>query len=176
MFKFLLILAFVPISVNGAGAAPSGSAPSGLKGKSVILRWTESRIQRLVGEPAFRPFNVTLEMSVYVSTQGRVFNRMQSNSGASGQVAGQGGSGPKRIPSFEGRSMTIMQPLQGLARRIAVDFDASFASCTASVIFGKETGATSGFMRAFGTKALQEIQSVTVSGTSCSVREGNVFQ
>jgi hypothetical protein len=43
-------------------------------------------------------------MSVYVSTQGRVFNRMQSNSGASQQVADQAGGGLARIPSFSGRS------------------------------------------------------------------------
>jgi hypothetical protein len=168
---FLLIIALIGIPPSSASAAPSE-----LKGKSVLLRWNEDRISRLVGQPEFKPQTTNLELTIYVSTQGRVFNRMKSNSGGNDQVAGQPGEGSQRIPSFSGRSMTIMHPLHGLARRISVDFDGTFTSCTASVVLAKESGAASGFIRAFSTHTLIEVRSATVSGTSCSVREGNVFQ
>jgi hypothetical protein len=152
------------------------AAPSELKGNSVVLRWTENRVQRYEGESAFRSVSVNLEMSVYVSTQGRVFNKMTSNSGSSEQVAGRASQSAQRIPSFSGRTMTIMQPLQGLARRITVNFDGGFTTCAVSVILAKQSGVGSGFMKAFGTRRLQEIQSSTVNSTSCAVRAGNVFE
>jgi hypothetical protein len=171
MTRLLPLLAFVLLGALPARAEP----PAGLKGKSVVLRWTEHRVQRAEGHAEFRPRTIDMGMSVYVSSQGRVFNRMQSNSGSSDQVDGQGGDRAARIPSFSGRGMTIHQPLPALARRIAVEFDAGFNSCSASVILGKESGAASGTMRAFGTGRRMEIQSAKASGATCSVRAGNVF-
>jgi hypothetical protein len=158
-----------------ASSGISVSAPSQLKGKSVRLSWTENRIQRLEGHQDFRSVSINMEMAVYVSAEGRVFNRMQSNSGANEQAPGQASLGG-RIPSFNGQTMTIMQPLRGLARRIVVEFGGDFATCAASVILGKESGGGSGYIRAFATGARQEVRSASASGASCSVRNGNVFQ
>ena len=170
VIKFLIVAA-VLVASSGISAA----APSQLKGKSVALRWTENRMQRSEGYAEFRSVTTNIEMAVYVSTEGRVFNRIQSNSGANEQAPGQASRGD-RIPSFNGRTMTIMQPLRGLARRIIVEFGGDFATCTASVILGKESGVGSGYIWAFGTKTRQEVRSASASGASCSVRDGNVFQ
>ena len=167
----LLTVTAVLVASSGISAA----APSQLKGKSVTLRWTENRMQRSEGHAEFRPVTTNMEMSVYVSTEGRVFNRMQSNSGANEQAPGRASLGD-RIPGFNGRTMTVMQPLRGLARRIVVEFGGDFATCTASVILGKESGVGSGYIRAFGTKTRLEVRSASASGASCSVRDGNVFQ
>lgn len=170
MIRFLTLAAML-VASSGISAA----APTELKGKSVALRWTENRMQRLEGHAEFRPATVNMEMAVYVSTEGRVFNKMQSNSGANEQAPGQAGPGD-RIPNFNGRTMTIMQPLRGLARRIIVEFGGDFATCTASVILGKESGIGSGYIRAFGTGTRLEVRSASATGASCSVRNGNVFQ
>jgi len=116
-----------------------------------------------------------MEMAVYISTEGRVFNKMQSNSGANEQAPGQAGRSD-RIPSFNARTMTLMQQLRGLARRIVVEFSGDFETCTASVAVGKEAGADTGYIKAFGSGKIQEVKSASASGVSCSIRTGNVFQ
>ena len=170
MIRFLTVAA-----VLVASSDISAASPSQLNGKSVALRWTENRMQRSEGQGEFRSVTVGMGMSVYISTEGRVFNRMQSNSGAHEQAPGQSSRGG-RVPSFNGRTMTIMQPLMGLARRIVVEFDGGFAACTASVILGRESGAGSGQIKAFGTGKRQEVRSASASSASCSVMNGNVFQ
>lgn len=170
MIRFLIAAALVL-----ASSGPSLAAPSQLKGKSVVVRWTENRIQRTEGHPDFRSVGIGMELAVYVSTEGRVFNRMKSTSGASEQAPGEAGRGG-RIPSFGGRTMTVMQPLKGLARRIVVEFDGGFATCDVSVSVGKQAGQATGYIRAFATGVRQEVQSASASGASCSVRDGNVFQ
>jgi hypothetical protein len=73
MIRFLTAAAMLV-----ASSGISASAPSQLKGKSVALSWTENRIQRSEGHPEFRSVTINMEMAVYVSTEGRVFNRMTS--------------------------------------------------------------------------------------------------
>lgn len=156
------------------GAA--GAAPAQLSGKSIIVSWSETRVQRGVGEINWRSVNASHSLSVYISSAGRVFSRFSATtrrgSGSNEQVSGGGGS---RVPSFSGNSMTIVAPSQGMARRIAVEFGDGFSSCTASVIRGKESGASSGFGTSLITGQRIETQSVTTSGASCSLRAGNVF-
>ena len=166
------------LAVVLAGSTAVMAAPAQLFGKSIIVKWTENRIQRNVGESEFRSVNASHELSVYVSSTGRVFNKLQNTtrrgSGSNEQVAGQGDS--NRIASFSGRTMTFVQPQQGMARRIAAEFDEGFTSCTATVIRGKESGAGSGFSKSLITGLRIETKSVTTSGVSCSVRAGNVFE
>jgi hypothetical protein len=175
MLKLLLVI------VLAAASSMAAAAPSQLNGKSVVLRWVEHRVQRSEGEVDFRKVNVNLEMAVHVSPQGRVTNRMRSNSGTSDKVAGQTkGSGkanniPSRIPSFDRRTMTVMQGMSGLARLISVEFDAKYARCTATVVFGKDTEVEAGQMRAFATGRRQEVKSVDITDTTCSIQKGNAL-
>jgi hypothetical protein len=165
-----MIRVLLGILVCLATVQVSSAAPAQLKGKSVVLSWTENRMQWREGESEFKPRTINMGLSVYVSSEGRVFNGMQSNSGANDQAPGESPKGG-RIPGFEGRTMTIMQPLRGLARCIVVEFGGDFASCTASVITGKESGAGSGRIKAFGSGLQQEVQSVSTSGTTCAREE-----
>ena len=55
------------------------NAPKQLHGKSVVVAWPEERMQRDVGQPSFYPVKAAHNLSVYVSTAGRVFNRMTEN-------------------------------------------------------------------------------------------------
>ena len=159
-------------SMAGAAAA----APAGLIGKSVVMSWTETRVQRPAGEVNWRSVNVSHTLSVYISSAGRVFSKFSATTrrgtGDNEQVSGQGGN---RVPSFSGNTMTIVAAQQGIARHIAAEFSGDFSTCTASVIRGKESGAASGFAKSVITGQRIEIQSVTTSGASCSVRAGNVF-
>jgi hypothetical protein len=170
---FFCILAL--LNPNLAQAAP----PEPLKGKSVVIAWTETRQQRNVGEPNFRSVNASHSLSIYVSATGRVFsrriNRTASGSGATEQVAGEsGGPYPTRTPMFNGQTMTVIGETKGGARRTSINFDAGFASCTATTSTAFEAGKSSISLSPI-TKKYVEIRSVTANGASCSVQSGNVF-
>ena len=168
--KTALIAAATSAAANAAVAAPAA-----LLGKSVVVSWSETRIQRIVGEANWRTVNASHELSVYVSSVGRVFSKFSATTrrgtGANEQVSGQGGN---RVPSFSGRTMTIVALQQGIARRVGVEFDESFSNCTASVIRGK-SGAGSGFAKSIINGQRIEIQSASTGSASCCVRAGNVF-
>jgi hypothetical protein len=171
MIRFLLVALVWLAGLSVCIAAP----PPQLEGKSVVIDWSEKRMQRPEGNPEFRPITLSMQLSVYVSTEGRVFNRLLSNSGQNSQAPGPPTTGGP-LPDFNGRTMTITQPLRGLARQIVVEFDETFASCTASATVGIESGASSGFLTALGTGVRLEVKSVSAGDAICSVKNGNVFQ
>lgn len=157
----------------------AASAPEPLKGKSVVISWTETRQQRHVGEPNFYSVSASIKLSIYVSTAGRVFSRQTNStsagSGTNEQVAGErGGVVPTRTPLFNGQTMTVIGEGKGGARRTLVDFDASFGSCTARVATAFESG-KSAILFSPITKKNVEMKSVTSSGAGCSVQSGNVL-
>jgi hypothetical protein len=133
-------------------------------------------MQRLVGEAAFHSATRSGGLSAYVSTQGRLFNRITlSNGRAQGSAERVGSEGNYSI-SFQGRSLVAVQMGEHGARRILVTFDPGFTTCTAEVIRGKEPGASSMVSNSLITPGNRtEIQSVKTTGVSCSTREGNVF-
>lgn len=163
------------LSSNVAHAAP----PEQLKGKSVVIAWTETRQQRYVGEGDFHSVNASHTLSIYVSATGRVFsrqiNRTVAGSGTSEQVAGEGGDPyATRTPMFNGQTMTVIGEAKGGARRTVINFGAGFASCSASAATGFEAGKSKVALSPI-TKKYVEIRSVTTNGASCSVQSGNVF-
>jgi hypothetical protein len=160
-------------------AVPAAAPSAPLYGKSVVISWSETRQQRDVGQLNFRSVAAQQNLSIYVSSAGRVFSRfvLQTGrgTGASEQVAGGDNAG-SRVPSFQGRSMILFAPFRsGGMRRVVVDFDAGFGSCNARVGYARESGhATSiGYSRI--TQKLIEVQAIEVGGASCSVQNGNVF-
>ncbi len=160
--------------------ALAAGAPAQLRGKSIVLSWSETRQQKNEGWTDFRTVGASRDVSIYISTAGRVFskqtNHTRAGSGSTEQVAGEGGNGPyaTRVPSFSGQSMTIISETHGGAGRLIVDFDASFSTCSAKPSLAFEAGKTS---RSFSpiTHKWVEIKSVTMSGTSCSIQNGNVL-
>jgi hypothetical protein len=174
-------LGLAALTTAYAGSTP----PKQLYGKSVIVSWTESRSQRAVGEQAFRPMSVNLQRSVYVSTAGRVFARTsagatsgrRSVSGAAESVGttGTNFSGGAHNVQFQGNSIIMTGGFTASARRVMINFDNSFESCTAQAITAKEVGAKIAVWRGIGSGRLLEVESVSAGPASCSVRSGNVF-
>ncbi len=153
------------------------AAPAQLRGKSVIVSWTENRVQRNAGEGDFRSVTISHEFHLYVSTAGRIFSRL-INTNARRQSGNQDrvGGGPNLVPSFQGQTMTIaMTGTTRGARLISVDFGSSFDGCSANVMRGKETGAATMTVKSQITGKVVEIKSVSVSSASCSMRPGNIF-
>jgi hypothetical protein len=182
-FSFVCSLAAL-ITASEAAPAP----PKDLYGKSIVLSWNETRTGESGG---FRI--LSLQMSIYVSTEGRVFRRMtvtrngrnarrglaQGRNPTASLEHGPGEGPPPGVKAgstqFAGHSLIMTTEFQSGARQITVDFDSGFTSCQAKVVHGKEAGV--GTIRqtsVFGSKQV-EARAIEVSGVTCSVREGNVF-
>jgi hypothetical protein len=161
--------------------------PKELYGKSVVLSWNETRTKE-TGEF----FNLRLQMSIYVSTEGRIFRRVTITRGNRRRGFAQGHDlataslehGPGEGPppgvkvgrtQFAGHSLIMTTEFQSGARQVTVDFDSAFTSCQAKVVHGKEAGV--GAIRqtsVFGGKQV-EFRAIEVTSVACAIREGNVF-
>jgi hypothetical protein len=157
---------------------PSYAAPpKELYSKSVRITWTEIRVQRPVGERAWRQVRGNHTFNIYVSEAGRVFNNESySTRRGSAERKGEIAETGTRLHEFNGRSLVVMMASGvGGATRINADFDAGFGSCSAQVTRAKEAGEA--IIRAYSViiKRAIEIKSVQIRGESCSIRSGNVF-
>ncbi len=158
------------------------AAPAQLYGKSVIVSWTENRMQTT--DRSATPVSKTAsgQLSVYVSDKGRAFSRvsMTVERGRRGTASGQRdavqGEGSARSVNFSGNAMTVAAPRGNAgALMIRVTFDSGFQGCTARVISGKSGGAAYTRIHSIVTGGTYDFYSVQTSGESCSIQGGNVF-
>lgn len=173
------ILLLCPILVWPVPVAAQ-SAPESLRNKSFVVNWIAKRSLRVVGEGDFRDTLIPFTLSVYVSSAGRPFSRITATPRRSGSAeavgtSGASYSGGSRQVRFSGSTIEIIASAQsGGARRVTISV--SGGACSASVVVGRDVGGD-GVIRAKSLasgKAI-EIRSVEITGTSCSVRDGNVF-
>ena len=75
--RLALHLALTAIAALVCTAAMA--APKELYGKSIVISWSEDRVQRQVGETAFQSRSIAGGLSVYVSSQGNIFNRTSAS-------------------------------------------------------------------------------------------------
>ena len=169
-----VIAASVVVLSASANAVQAGP-PQQLLGKSVVIDWTDTRSQRDGDNPQYHTVNGSHTLSVYISIAGRTFirqvNRTRAGSGGRDQAPGQDGS---RTTAFEGQSMTVFGQFRGGAQRTVVHFDNGFSGCSATTGLGFQSGQTSVSVSPITGRRV-EMRSLTVTGVSCSVRNGNVF-
>ena len=162
-----------------AAQGPAIAAPSQLYGKSVVVSWSEERLQKVNGESSPRSVTRFGQFSVYISSTGKPFSRMSysfagRNSARSGNRDSVGGEGRgNRNVSFSGNTMNVVMTMGGGARNVMVNFDGG--SCNARVIMGKESGSSSIRAKSIVTGGDIEILSVKTGDASCRVQDGNVF-
>jgi hypothetical protein len=164
------------------GTAGAQGAPAALHNKSVVLTWTEYRVQKADAGDIARS-NTRSDFRVYISSAGRVFSRFtrhNPNSGRSntsalspdGKLSVSGVGQGSRTARFDGRQLVSENAMSSGARRIQADFDPSFRSCILRVIYGKEAGADQRHRGMDGR--MYTIISTDVSAQSCSIRAGNL--
>jgi hypothetical protein len=157
------------------------AAPPQLYGKSVVVSWTENRMQTT--DRSATPVSKTAsgQLSVYVSDKGRAFSRVsmtveRRRQMQSGQRDAAPGKASARSVSFHGNSMTVAAPRGDAgAMMISVTFDSGFSGCSAKVVTGKSGGAAYTRVHSMITGGTYDFYSVQTSGESCSVQSGNVF-
>jgi len=175
--KHELLLAGITLLLMAAAAGPALAAPAQLRGKAVVISWNEQRHERNPATKQEQHRNTPFSMTVYVSEKDQVFNRLTSgNRGSSDQAAGsKDGTGfAPRAVSFSGTRMSVSNRYSsGGARQISASFDASFGSCTGSVIIGRGGGGPIVQKKMGGGDV--ELLAATAGAVSCSISSGNPF-
>jgi hypothetical protein len=175
MVSRLFLFSFCLLVVSPALAAPGAD----VIGKSVIVRWSETRQQRINKSPEVRAVTIGFEMKIYISGTGRPFNRLTTTSPGGSieheQVGVQGKSlgGGVRSITANGSSIVLQAEYGNYARNLRIEMSPGAASCNAQMSVGKEAGSAPKAFQAGGRTI--EIHSLSVSGITCSVRQGNVF-
>ena len=166
------------LAMTASGAL---AAPTQLYGKSVVVSWTENRMQTTDVSSVPTPMTASGQLSIYVSDKGRTFSRIsmvvsgrrRTNSGQLDRAPGEASA---RSISFHANSMRAAAPVGNAgARLVSVTFDSGFQGCSAHVVTGKTPGASGTTVHSFVTGRQYTFFSVQTSGESCSVQSGNVF-
>ena len=166
------------------------AAPKELYGKSVTVTWSETRDEKYRATGRIQHRTRGGEFILYVSSSGRVFNRLSyayaqgllfdyngknaQGKDTSDQIGGQSGGFENRQVSFQDRSLSVLTPLGGGARSLTVNFDQTFAGCAATVLTGKESGSGTVKTQVHGDVGV-EIVSMSTSSASCTISAGNRF-
>ncbi len=166
------------------------NAPEQLRGRSVIISYTETRVARPDGGGASKTRSVPFRMIVYISSEKRAFNRLVAGrAGSSDQVRGakdaKGAAASKDITGFaernvvfDGLKMTVANTFgarnkggKGL-REISATFDEGFSKCTGNVVttidgeYARRRVMSGGF---------EEVLSAKADGFSCTIHDGNAL-
>jgi hypothetical protein len=170
--KVLCSAALLLASVSAASAA----APQGLLNKTVTLHWGTSGMAKGADGRSTSFSNINTRM-IYISSAGRTFLRMRVGS-AGRSNARQGELGPDDGGSrgsvrLEGNRLVGVESFQSGARQYVATFDASFASCTLTIIDAKGDGGT--IRRRGPNGAMYEVSNVSTNSPSCSIQAGNAF-
>jgi hypothetical protein len=180
-FGFLVSVFGILVTPNPSNAVEG--PPQQLLGKSVVVTWSENRIQRPEGASKFREVNATHNMSIYIGSSGRIFSRLTNTTGlGSGRIdhiQERSAGDPNvstRVTTFTGQSMTMDQPFRkGGMRHLLIDFGDQFDKCSAKLSYITEAGSLTSLAWSPITNRMVEIKSIGMSGEKCSVSTGNVF-
>ena len=149
----LAALSLIVSSPFGTNASAASSAPTALYGKSIMLSWGTNRVRKdlTTGETQSRAAIATLR--VYVSSKGRIFSEKVGmrvggrgrgyfghRSRTSQEIAGEGDNMEVREWRTEGHSLVAYKTFKSGARRLVVDFDNDYKSCSLKVQFAREGG------------------------------------
>ncbi len=164
--------AFIPLF-----AAARTEVPQQLHNKTVQLTWTASVVERSTDGQTLRP-QLGVSWTVYVSSAGRLFVRA---SRSTGQQSGHSDMAPGATTTRAGERAAVRFEGSKLVGNIAyslgavnfvASFDASFSGCTVRVTYGREGD----HIKRRGLDGVtREIESITTSSESCSLRDGNPF-
>ena len=161
----------------GYGAAARAEAPRALFNKTVQLSWTGNPVETSADGQTIAP-HAAVTWTIYVSSAGRLFARGARYAGRRG---GYSDNAPGTTRNKLGEATGVRFVGNRLVGNVAytmgavnfvATFDPAFRDCTVNVMYGREGGK---MMRRGVDGVMRQIHSVTVSGQSCSVRDGNAF-
>jgi hypothetical protein len=184
IFIAFSLSAFIAADPTAAGA--TSTAPAALYGKSISLSWQTTRMRKDRMTGAIQEHAGSATLRIYISNKGRIFSEKigiglrggmanrhgWSRTQMSQEVSDEGDNREVREWRTEGRSLVAYKTFMSGARRLVIDFDNDYKSCSLKVSFAKE-GGTRNIIQGHGH---WEILSIGVSSPSCRIQEGNVFE
>jgi hypothetical protein len=162
----------------GDSVAACAEAPRPLFNNTIQISWTTSAVERSADGQVINP-QIAVNWTIYVSTAGRLFAR---GARSVGRREGQSDIAPGATKNKAGEATGVRFVGNKLVGNIAyamgavnfvATFDRTFRGCTVQVMYGREGGK---MMRRGLDGVMRQIQSLTASGQTCSVREGNAFE
>jgi hypothetical protein len=175
-----LVLILFPCAASIAalpsvGPAAAAGAPAAALNKTVTLSWSTSGSGRRADGAPVSFSNVNTRV-IYISSAGRPFLRMQL-SGKKASRQGELGPGEKTRRggnvSLQGNRLVGIEAFASGARQYIATFDASFSSCSLSVIDAKAGAAK--IKRRGPDESMFELDNVSTGSPSCSIQSGNAF-
>jgi hypothetical protein len=151
------------------------AAPKQLLNKTITASYTYSGTYR---DPSGKISSNSSSQTFteYVSSTGRIFERAaEQGHGSRDHEPGSSRTlrGEAFTTRFEGNTLVQVVAYASGAGRVVISFDPSFSSCTVDVMTGKGNGGT--VKRKGRDGKLYEFLSRSVSGNSCTIRDGNTF-
>ncbi len=178
LFAAAALLVFAPTTILAA------SAPMQLRGKSIVVTWTEDRLQRRASEGQFKSRQIPQTLTIYISSKGNLFSRRAATGGARGARTGSRdtvgerattSTGGPRVLKFSGHTLSAIGGVDLGARAVTMNFDNGFSSCTAHVVIGRQSGSATMRITSLVSGETIEIRSAKARGAKCSVHDGNAF-
>lgn len=169
----LLAVSLVVASANAASAAPPQ-----LLNKTINTSFTALQLNR---DPDGRTSSVQTGVvsSIYVSSAGRLFERgtrAVGNTAQTGDVAPgskQNARGEARGLHFSGNTIVSETKYASGAYRSVITFNSTFTSCSIEATWGREGNQP---LKRVGIDGVtREILSISASGATCSIQDGNAF-
>lgn len=153
------------------------AAPDQLRGKAIVVSWNEQRLERNPETKQERNVSTPFTLTVYVSTAGRVFNRLGAGRARSSDQASGSNDQTRfseRAVNFAGTRMTMSNTFRsGGARQISATFDSGFSSCSGSVIIGRSGSGP--IRQRLLDGGFVDVLSASVGPVSCSISTSNPF-
>lgn len=148
------------------------AAPKAAFNKSVFVSWVG--YQPGIGDGGGKTSPATSTVDIYISSQGRLFVKAGRSSGRRSQNRELDPAGSNF--AFAGNTIVGTRSGQNTngATRITITFDASFQSCTATVVVGTPGGATRTW-RSLRGERMTATGPPQISGINCRISEGNSF-
>ena len=151
------------------------SAPGAMRGKSVIMTFTETFQARRLGSQ-WRNRRLRWTLMLYIGTKGEIFTRVVSRDTTEGVGKNtKAHAGGRRSWKWSGRKLIgTASTTFGGVRRGTVTFNGAFTSCNVRMIVAKRPG----------TRIVRSRRGVEIvasswrvaGGSTCRVAKGNVFR
>jgi len=167
MLRFAIAVAALCLSLGSALAAPAG-----LLNKTVHVSFARS-IPNIGSDGKSENTPRIYYMTLYVSSAGRIFNKISLRAGSYGSDSELGPQENHGSFQFSGSQLIGFAASGNAGMRMTVTFDSSFQSCTVSVMFGSSKGPM--VWKGLNGITFTATGPATVSSQSSSVQSGNAF-
>jgi hypothetical protein len=172
-----LMKAFVlPVTALVLMNSLASAASQQIQNKTITASWS---VTNTLVAPTGKTFTISVrhQRIIYVSSVGRIFVK-SSFSGPRGGNSAELTPGAttafgraRNVSLQNGRLVGVAELDGGRAGRMEIRFDQTLSSCTANVIVGRSAGKV--IIQRRGMTL--EVLSHSISGESCSIRDGNAF-